>query len=55
MNAYAWVLIDKLAAKLRASKTQVYRKAIREIGVASELILLKDTAIPQFTEAWGKH
>ena len=31
-NAYCWVLIDKLAEKLNVSKTEVYRREIKEIG-----------------------
>lgn len=37
-NAYAWVLIDKLAAHQSLSKTEVYRKAILETGGVSEFI-----------------
>lgn len=31
-NAYAWVLIDKLAAALNMEKVEVYRELIRNIG-----------------------
>ena len=41
-NAKAWVLIDALAEKLRTSKTEIYRKAIREIGGVNEVICIKD-------------
>ena len=37
-NGYAWVLIDKIAEKMRLSKTDVYRDHIREIGGVSEEI-----------------
>ena len=41
-NAKAWVLIDSLAEKLRTSKTEIYRKAIREIGGVNQIICVKD-------------
>ena len=31
-NAYCWVLLDKLAEKLKIPKTEIYRSAIKEIG-----------------------
>ena len=31
-NAYAWELIDKIAAATNLSKVEVYREAIRDIG-----------------------
>ena len=36
-NAYAWILIDKIAEALNQDKTAVYREAIRNIGGVSEL------------------
>ena len=41
-NAKAWALIDTLAERLRISKTEVYRKAIREIGGVNQIICVKD-------------
>ena len=35
-NAYAWVLIDKLAEKLNLSPMEVYRNAVRDTGGVSE-------------------
>lgn len=31
-NAYMWVLCDKIAQKIRATKQEVYIKAVREVG-----------------------
>lgn len=39
-NAYAWVLIDKIAEKLHLKKTEVYRKAVLDIGGVSETVLV---------------
>lgn len=53
-NAYAWVLIDKLAAALRMSKTEVYRNAIRDIGGNSEIYCGKEKAIEALCKQWEK-
>lgn len=53
-NAYAWVLIDKLAAALRLTKEEVYREAIRGIGGVSETVCVKDAAVDRLVEGW-KH
>ena len=39
-NAYAWVLIDQIAAKQHLKKTEVYRKAVLDIGGVSETVLV---------------
>ena len=40
-NAYAWALIDKLAAATNLSKVEVYREAIRDIGGVSEVVCVR--------------
>lgn len=51
-NAYAWVLIDKIAEKLNLSKEEVYKSAIREIGgVSDKLCMLNDEA-DKFAAIW---
>ena len=37
-NAYAWVLMDRLAEKLNESKENVYREFIKNIGGNSEIV-----------------
>ena len=37
-NAYFWVLVDRLAEKLRIPKTDIYRRYIREIGGNNETV-----------------
>ena len=39
-NAYAWALIDQIAAKLHKKKPEVYRQAVLEIGGVSETVLV---------------
>lgn len=51
-NAYAWVLIDKIAAKMSLGKRCIYRGAIRDIGGVSEVISIKDEAVPKFCQSW---
>ena len=51
-NAYLWVLLDKLAEKLNASKLDVYREAIRGIGGVSETICVRDVAAEKLIEGW---
>ena len=49
-NAYAWVLIDKIAEKTHIKKSEVYRQAIREIGGVSTTICLLDKAVDFFRQ-----
>lgn len=51
-NAYLWVLCDKLADKLRTTKIEVYRTAIREVGVF-DTVLLTDKAVDDFIKKWN--
>ena len=51
-NAYAWVLIDKLAAKLNRSKEEIYREAIRDIGGVSVQLTVRDDALNEFISVW---
>ena len=54
-NAYAWVLIDKIAEKLKIKKTEVYRNAIRDIGGVSTIICVKDEAVNSLCYGWQDH
>lgn len=51
-NAYAWALIDKIAAKRRMSKVEVYRNAIRDIGGVSNLVCVKNIAAEDLKKTW---
>ena len=51
-NAYAWVLLDKLAAKLGRTKAEIYREAIRSIGGVSETVCVRDVAVDKLIEGW---
>ena len=54
-NAYAWTLIDKLAAKLNLSKEEVYRNYIKEIGGNSDIVCVQDKALDKLRQGWGKN
>ena len=51
-NAYAWVLIDKLAAALRMSKIEVYQNTVRDIGGNSDTLCMMKEAFPEFKRHW---
>ena len=51
-NAYAWVLIDKIAKKMSIKKTEVYRNAIKEIGGVSLDTLFPTNEIEEWRDAW---
>lgn len=53
-NAFAWVLIDKIAEKTRIAKADIYRQAIREIGGVSEMVCVQDKAVERLCEGWRK-
>lgn len=54
-NAYAWVLMDRLAEKLNESKVNIYREYIRHIGGNSEIVCVKNSALERLCDAWGKN
>lgn len=54
-NAFAWVLIDKIAEKMHLGKSEVYRSAIREIGGVSETVCVRDKAVDRLRSGWSKN
>ena len=50
-NAYAWVLLDKIAEKTRTTKENVYREIIKRVGVF-EILPIKDVAVESFVKRW---
>lgn len=51
-NAYAWVLIGKIADALRITPKEIYRQAIQDIGGNYEVIPIKEAAADRFKEIW---
>lgn len=54
-NAYAWVLIDKIAAAVRLPKEEVYRNAIRGIGGVSDIVCVKNEAVASLRRNWTRN
>lgn len=54
-NAYAWVLMDRLADKLNESKETIYREYIKNIGGNSEIVCIKNNAVERLCEGWSKN
>lgn len=50
-NAYAWVLMDKIAEKTKTTKERVYREIIKRVGVF-EVLPIKDVAVNSFIKRW---
>lgn len=51
-NAYAWILIDKLAEATGIPKTDVYRNAVRDVGGNMEIVCVKAEAAPTLRKIW---
>lgn len=54
-NAYAWVLLDKLAAVIHESKEAIYKSYIKEIGGNSELVCIKTEAAESLCAGWSRN
>lgn len=52
-NAYAWVLIGKLSAKLKRPSNEIYREIVRNIGDNFEVLAMPAEAVEGFTARWG--
>lgn len=51
-NAYAWVLINKLADALRITPIEIYRQAIQNVSGNYEIIPIKAEAADHFKQVW---
>lgn len=54
-NAYAWVLIDRIAKAQRSTKKDVYQNAIREIGGVSSIVCVQNEAVESLREGWSRN
>lgn len=52
-NAYAWVLMDKLAAKMGLTKAEVYRQMIHDISGVSQTVCVKNKAVDALISGWS--
>lgn len=51
-NNYFWVMCDRLAEKLRMSKTEIYRSYVREIGGNSDTVCVMNKAVEDLCNGW---
>ena len=51
-NSYAWVLLDKLAEKLRTTKEDLYKVAVSRVGVFEEIKVTSPEAGQRFKRVW---
>ena len=51
-NAYAWVLINKIADALRITPKEIYRQAIQNVGGNYEILPVKTEAAEHFKQVW---
>lgn len=51
-NAYAWALMNQLAAKLNKPVLEIYRETIRDIGGSSAIVTIRDNAAKAFKNGW---
>lgn len=54
-NAYAWVLISRLAERLNIPKTDIYRSAIKEIGGNCDTVCVQDKAVQSLCDGWQRN
>lgn len=49
-NAYAWVLINEMANRLRSSKDEVYQEMLKRYGQSKVISVLSDIDISRFVK-----
>lgn len=54
-NAYAWVLMDRLAEVTGIPKEDIYREAVRNIGGNTETVCVKASAEAKVRESWSRN
>ena len=52
-NAYCWVLCDKIAKKIGATKEEIYKDAISNVGTFEPMIV-EERAFENFKRVWEK-
>lgn len=55
-NAYAWVLVNRIAEALRATPEDIYCEQLRNIPNALEVVCIQDKAVDSMRRVWiGNH
>lgn len=53
-NAYMWVLCDEIGQAVNLPAVEVYRKAIREVGVCKQWDNIPEDAVPTLKVGWER-
>lgn len=53
-NSYLWLLLDKLAEKLKRSKEDIYKEYVSDYGVF-EVLPIRNDAVETLKTKWGKN
>ena len=51
-NAYAWVLINKLAETMRIAPIEIYQQAIQNVGGNYEVLPVREEVVDHFKQVW---
>ena len=54
-NAYCWLLLGKLSAKLGRPADELYREAIQGVGDNFDIVPIKDCAVERWVANWQHH
>lgn len=54
-NAYAWVLMDKLAEATGTTTSEVYRQAVKDVGGNTETVCVREKAVQKLCGGWNKN
>lgn len=54
-NAYAWVLIHKLAENQKITPIEVYRSAIRDVAASWTPLCVREADTEKVCKAWGRN
>ena len=54
-NAYCWLLIGRLAAKIGSTPVEIYREAIRGVGDNFDVVPIRDDAVERWVANWEHH
>ena len=54
-NAYAWTLIDKIAAATGVPASEVYRRAVRDVGGNTKIVCIQSSAAEELRQVWASN
>lgn len=54
-NAYFWVLLDKLSARLKTPKLELYRQIIPDVGGNSQTVCVPTPGAERLRRTWEAH